>query len=93
LAHTRSSFARINEVGDGWFALPFHDVGPTMNELREKTGRDVPVTVFDIEHHRGKLTRLAALGAERVLLELPTLPETESLHELDRRAKLTANVG
>jgi hypothetical protein len=34
-------------VGDGWLALPFHDVGPMPGQLREKAGRDVPVTILD----------------------------------------------
>ena len=83
---------RIAEVGDGWLALPFHDVGPMLEQLREKAGWDVPVTVLDIEHNPGKLTELAELGAQRVLLELPTMPEAESLHKLDRCAKLIAGI-
>jgi alkanesulfonate monooxygenase SsuD/methylene tetrahydromethanopterin reductase-like flavin-dependent oxidoreductase (luciferase family) len=34
---------------------------------------------------------IAEVGAERVLLELPTLPEADSLRELDRRAQLVAS--
>jgi probable F420-dependent oxidoreductase len=85
-------FARIAEVGDGWLALPFHDIGPMLKQLREKAGRDVPVTVFDIEHDPAKLAEYAELGAERVLLELPTMPEAESLRELDRCAELAAGI-
>jgi hypothetical protein len=79
-------------VGDGWLALPFHDVGPMLGQLHEKAGRDVPVTVLDIEHDPGELTRLAEVGAERVLLEPPTMPEAESMRELDRCAKLIADI-
>jgi alkanesulfonate monooxygenase SsuD/methylene tetrahydromethanopterin reductase-like flavin-dependent oxidoreductase (luciferase family) len=87
------TFARIAELGDGWFALRFHDVGAMMRQVNEKAGRDVPVTVFDSEHDPGKLARLAELGVERVLLELPSRPEAESLRELDRRAKLVTSFG
>ena len=87
-----AGFDRIAEVGDGWLALPFHDVGPMLEQLREKAGWDVPVTVLDIEHDPGKLTELAEVGVQRVLLELPTMPEAESLHELDRCAKLIADI-
>jgi hypothetical protein len=51
----------------------------------------VPVTVLDVNHDLGRLTECAELGAERVLLELPTLPEADSLRELDRRAQLFAS--
>jgi len=87
-----AGFDRIAEVGDGWLALPFHDVGPMLKQLREKAGWDVPVTVLDIEHDPGKLTELAEVGVQRVLLELPTMPEAESLRELDRCAKLIAAI-
>ena len=88
-----AAFDRIAQVGDGWFALPFHDVGPMLKQLRDKAGWEVPVTVFDIEHDPAKLAGYAEAGAERVLLELPTLPEAEALRELDRRAKLIADLG
>jgi probable F420-dependent oxidoreductase len=85
------AFESIAEVGAGWFALPFHDLGPMMNKLCDKAGWNVPVTVFDIKHDPARLAECAELGAERVLLERPTLPETESLRELDRRAQLVVS--
>jgi hypothetical protein len=78
------TFACIAEVGAGWFALPFHDLGPMMKKLRAKAAREVPVTVLDVNHDPGGLTECAEVGAERVLLELPTLPDADSLRELDR---------
>jgi probable F420-dependent oxidoreductase len=87
-----ASFPRIAEVGDGWLALPFHDIGPMRKQLREKAGRDVPVTVLDIQHDPAKLAEYAEAGAERVLLELPTMPEAESLRELDHCAELVAGL-
>jgi probable F420-dependent oxidoreductase len=87
-----AAFDRIAEVGDGWLALPFHDVAQMREQLREKAGRDVPVTVLDIAHDPAKLASLAETGVERVLLELPTMPRDESLRELDRCAKLVADI-
>lgn len=88
-----AGFPRIAEVGDGWLALPFHDVGPMLKQLRDKAGRDVPVTVLDIKHDPAKLAEYAEAGAERVLLEVATMPEDETLRELDRCAKLIADIG
>ena len=85
------TFACIAEVGAGWFALPFHDLGPMMKKLRAKAAREVPVTVLDVNHDPGRLSECAEVGAERVLLELPTRPEADSLRELDRRAQLVAS--
>jgi hypothetical protein len=80
-------------VGDGWLALPFPDIGAMRKQLSDQAGRDVPVTALEIAHDPAKLTQYAETGAERVLLEVPTMPGAETLRELDRCAKIVADLG
>jgi CheY-like chemotaxis protein len=50
-------------------------------------GRDVPVTVFNASSEPEDLEAYARLGVERLLLSLPTLPESETLNQLDDLAQ------
>ena len=86
------AFGRVAEVGDAWLAngLPPGKLGPMLVELREVAGRDVPVTVFNASRKPEDLEAYARLGVERVLLGLPTLPESETLNRLDDLAGLAA---
>jgi probable F420-dependent oxidoreductase len=86
------SFERIARLGDAWLAngLPPGKVEPMMGELREVAGRDVPVTVFNASSEPEDLEAYARLGVERVLLSLPTLPEGETLDQLDDLASVVA---
>ena len=88
----RPAFGRIAEFGDAWLAngLPPDELRPMMGELREVSGRDVPVSVFNASSEPEDLEAYAKLDLERVLLSLPTLPEGESLDHLDTLAKLSA---
>ena len=88
----RPAFGRIAELGDAWLAngLPPDELGPMMGDLREGTGRDVPVSVFNASADPRDLEAYARLGVERVLLSLPTLPEAESLDHLDTLATVAA---
>jgi len=88
----RPAFGRIAEFGDAWLAngLPPDELRPMMGELREVSGRDVPVSVFNAASEPEDLEAYAKLDLERVLLSLPTLPEGESLDHLDTLAKLSA---
>ena len=52
-------------------------------ELREVAGRDVAVTVFNASSEPEDLEAYAQLDVERLLLGLPTLPEGETLDNLD----------
>lgn len=63
-----------------------------LGELREMAGRDVPVTVYGASGDPEELEAYARLGVERVLLSLPTLPEGETLDQLDGLAGLAAAI-
>jgi hypothetical protein len=59
-----------------------------MGELREVAGRDVPVSMFNASSDLKDLEEYRRLGVERVLLGLPTLPESETLQQLDNLAEI-----
>src|SRR5215212_1639746 len=88
----RRAFDRIVEFGDAWLAngLPPDKLEPMLDELREAAGKDIPVTVFNAPGDPGELEAYSGLGVERVLLNLPTLPETETLDHLDEFAEVVA---
>ena len=88
----RPAFERVAKFGDAWLAngLPPDDLGPMMDELREVAGRDVPVSVFNASGEPGDLEEYARLGVDRVLLNLPTMPERETLEKLDDLAQVAA---
>jgi probable F420-dependent oxidoreductase len=81
----RAALGRVAKFGDAWLAngLPPGKLGPMMAELREAVGRDVPVSVFNASEQPEDLEGYARLGVDRVLLNLPTLPEDETLDHLD----------
>src|SRR5215208_7111578 len=64
---------------------------PMMGELREVAGRDVPVSVFNASSDLKDLEEYRRLGVERVLLGLPTLPESETLQQLDNLAEIVTD--
>jgi hypothetical protein len=64
-----------------------------LGELREVAGRDVSVTVYGASSEPEDVEAYARLGVERVLLGLPTLPEGETLDQLDNLAGLAAATG
>ena len=86
------AFERIAQFGDAWLAngLPPGKLKSLLGELRETAGRDVPVTVFNASGEPEDLEAYARLGVERVLLGLPTLPEGETLKQLDELARVAA---
>jgi probable F420-dependent oxidoreductase len=90
----RPAFGRIAELGDAWLAngLPPDELGPLMRQLREVSGRNVPVSVFNASSEPEDLEAYAKLDVERVLLSLPTLAEGESLDHLDTLAKPSAGI-
>jgi hypothetical protein len=62
-----------------------------LGKLREVAGRDVPVTVFNASSAPEDLEAYARLGVERLLLSLPTLPESETLNHLDDLAQVATD--
>ena len=89
----RRAFERIARFGDAWLAngLPPDKLEPMLSELREFAGRDLPVSVFNASSEPEDLEAYAQLGVERVLLGLPTLPESETLKQLDNLAQVASD--
>jgi probable F420-dependent oxidoreductase len=89
----RKAFERITQFGDAWLAngLSPDKLEPMMGELREVAGREVPVSVFNASSEPEDLKAYAQLGVERVLLDLPTLPESETLKQLDDLAQVATD--
>jgi probable F420-dependent oxidoreductase len=86
------AFERIVQFGDAWLAngLPPGKLESMLGELREVAGREVPVSVFNASSEPEDLEAYRLLGVERVLLGLPTLPESETLDQLDNLAGVVA---
>ncbi len=85
----RPAFDRVVEFGDAWLAngLPPDKLKSMLGSLKETAGRDVPVTVFNASSEPEDLEEYGRLGVERVLLGLPTLPESETSDRLDRLSR------
>lgn len=85
------TFARTAEFGDAWLAngLPPAKLESMLPEFREAAGDGIPVTVFNASAKPADLAEYERLGVERVLLNLPTLPESETLSHLDELAETT----
>ena len=82
-----AAFGRVAKFGDAWLSngLPPDKLAPMIDELNEQAGREVPVTVFGGVPEN--LEGYAELGIERVLLDLPSVPERETLERLDELAE------
>jgi probable F420-dependent oxidoreductase len=90
----KGAFERVAQFGDAWMAnglLP-DKLEPMLRELREVAGRDVPTTVFNASSDLKDLEEYRRLGVERVLLGLPTLPESETLQQLDNLADIVTDI-
>jgi probable F420-dependent oxidoreductase len=86
-----TTFDRVLEIGDGW--LPIHgrgtdDLAGQIASLRERAGWRVPVSVFAVAPTEEAVATLTEAGADRLLFNLPTEPEPETLTRLDEIAKL-----
>ena len=89
----RGAFERVAQFGDAWLAnglLP-DKLEPMLGELREVAGRDVPTTVFNASSDLKDLEEYRRLGVERVLPGLPTLPESETLQQLDNLVEIASD--
>jgi probable F420-dependent oxidoreductase len=90
----KGAFERVAQFGDAWLAnglLP-DKLEPMLRELREVAGRDVATTVFNAASDLKDLEEYRRLGVERVLLGLPTLPESETLQQLDNLADIVTDI-
>ncbi|SCK45451.1 LLM class F420-dependent oxidoreductase [Streptomyces sp. WMMB 322] len=89
------AFDRIAALGDAWLAnrVSPEELGPQIQRMRAKAGREVPVTVYGAADDPATVEGYANAGVERLLLYLPTRPEGESLEVLDRLAALAGRFG
>jgi probable F420-dependent oxidoreductase len=90
----RGAFERVAQFGDAWLAngLPPDKLEPMLGGLREVAERDVPITVFNASSDLKDLEEYRRLGVERVLLGLPTLPESETLQQLDSLSEIVTSI-
>ncbi|GDY29703.1 LLM class F420-dependent oxidoreductase [Gandjariella thermophila] len=88
-----AAYARVAEHGSAWLPNPRPnpaDHASALKEIRERAGRDVPFTVYAAPNDPEVINGYAELGAERILLYLPTRPRDETLRELDELAATVA---
>jgi probable F420-dependent oxidoreductase len=84
---------RVLDFGDEWLPQSGHlehmyEFRRRVENLREKAGRRVPVTVFGVAPREDMLEAFAETGADRCLLALTSLDEKETLVNLDEWARL-----
>ncbi|MFC9118921.1 LLM class F420-dependent oxidoreductase [Streptomyces sp. NPDC057067] len=87
------AFARVVEVGDGWFPNPQSPDGlkSKIERLRELAGREVPVTVLHVGPVRAEIVDgYEQAGVERIVFPLDT-EATDPLAALDELVALTAD--
>src|SRR5664279_2228026 len=90
-----AALARLARFGDAWF--PRSNTSPEkLREVRRwltAQGRpDVPFTIFGAGKDPAKLAGYADGGVERITFLLETMPESETLAELDVLAQLRPRV-
>lgn len=83
---------RVAELGDAWLPnasrLPA-DLAAAISDVRQRAGREVPVTLFGERREQPPIEEYAEAGVERVLLFLPTLGRDETLTYLDKFTAIT----
>jgi probable F420-dependent oxidoreductase len=82
---------RVLAYGDEWMPNRVTDpeaLGARIEELRERAGRHVPVTVFGAKPDPGFLERLAAVGVDRALCYLTPREPDAVERQLDEHAAL-----
>jgi probable F420-dependent oxidoreductase len=91
-----ASFPRIGRFGAGWYAVSpsSAELTESVAQLRELTGTDTPVTAA----HVGPVTVEAlrgyeSSGAERVVFDLETLSEDDTLAQLDEYVAVAHALG
>lgn len=79
---------RVIRHDAGWISnpLPLEHLAKRIDQLREGSGRDVPLAMFGTPADPGYWQGAQGLGFERLALLLPTLPLDESLRLLDEYA-------
>ncbi|WP_330458399.1 LLM class F420-dependent oxidoreductase [Streptomyces sp. NBC_00820] len=89
-------FAHIAEYADGWLPIGGHGLAESLPVLRAvwaDAGRDpaaLQVVPYAVRPTPGKLDRLAELGIEEVVVQLPPAGEADVLRVLDAYGPLVA---
>jgi alkanesulfonate monooxygenase SsuD/methylene tetrahydromethanopterin reductase-like flavin-dependent oxidoreductase (luciferase family) len=92
-AESKWSFDRIAEYAEGWLPTNLPELGGMISKLKdacEARGRDIAeidITAMGVMESPEALAELKGLGVNRLVLGLPTLDESGSLHELDQQAQ------
>ncbi|ORW96537.1 LLM class F420-dependent oxidoreductase [Mycobacterium sp. IEC1808] len=87
---SRAALHRLRELGDGWLAppMPADEVAEGRRWLADNGRNDVAITMFGAPADRNVLVDYAAAGVGEAAFLLPTLPETDTLHALDKLAEI-----
>lgn len=88
-AASRWAIERVVEYADGWLPVPVPEFDQRLAELdalcreRGRDRRSIDVSLITAVGSADQLAELAGKGVSRVILSLPTLPESEALGVLD----------
>ena len=88
-AASRWAIERVVEYADGWLPVAVPEFDRRLAELdalcraRGRDRRSIDVSLMTLVRGPDHLAQLAAKGVSRVILSLPTLPESEALAVLD----------
>jgi probable F420-dependent oxidoreductase len=88
-----AALKRLAAHGDGWlprFGTEPAELRRVRDWLAEQGRTGVPFTIFGANRDEQALDGYAGAGVERVTFMLPSLPEAETLTELDELAALTS---
>ncbi|MEV0073661.1 LLM class F420-dependent oxidoreductase [Amycolatopsis sp. NPDC050768] len=91
-----AALRRLVRHGDAWMPIAFtgsEEIRRVRGWLAEQGRPDVPVTAFGGGADAELVKRFAAAGVERYTVQLPTLPEAETLVALDEFARVAADYG
>jgi probable F420-dependent oxidoreductase len=88
-----AALRRLAAFGDGWLPrrnIPAEEITRVRSWLADQGRTGVPFTVFGAGTDERLLAGFAEAGVEEVTLSLETLPEADTLRELDRLAAVAA---
>jgi hypothetical protein len=98
-AGSKWSYNRVADYCDGWMPIDVHDdIEGGLAEIRaayDRAGRSFDSFSWSVATlaDEARIARLLELGAERVLLQLPSAPAEEVLPILDAYAELMRKIG
>jgi len=86
---------RVLRFGDAWMPNAIHDetILGQIAELRERAGRDVPVSLFAAPRDPERLQRYAEAGVERAIFYLPQRAEAGVIERLEKDCALIEALG